>query len=394
MSTLSHSFKARWTDGRTAATYPASVSLARAVEILPDGMAEPVLWSFHRTLASVPLWPSSDYVLLRSLDHPGQTLLVEDKAFAPELLGFAPHLRAGSKRWRDLRPGLSVAAVVALMVGSVVVFDLTPATYIASLIPKPARVMAGQQVLEVFTQGTGYCTSPEGNAALETLMGKLKTAAGTDTDFTIAAVDWELVNAFALPGEQIIITRGLIEKAQSAEEVAGVVGHEMGHGIELHPEAGMVRSIGMAAAAELVFTGSSGTIGNFGQQMLELSYSRNAERRADDQALRLLKAAQISPVPTAEFFDRISKEYGETDASTTLDTLIATHPPSLERAKLFREAATYATVPALTPAEWSDLKAICAGDPADVVGPQLEPPTDDGTSPPPDPNGQPPLPPT
>ncbi|MFO1171372.1 MAG: M48 family metallopeptidase [Hyphomicrobiaceae bacterium] len=394
MSTLSHSFNAHWTDGRTAATYPATVTLARAVEILPAGATEPVLWSFHRTEASVPLWPSSDHVLLRSMDHPGQTLLVEDAGFAPALLGLAPHLKAGSKRWRDLRPGLSVAAVVALIVGSVVAFDLSPATYVASLIPKQARVMAGQQVLEVVTQGSGLCSSPEGNAALQTLMSKIKTAAGTDTDFNIVAVNWDLVNAFALPGEQIIVTRGLIDKAQSAEEVAGVVAHEMGHGIELHPEAGMVRAIGMAAAAELVFTGSSGTIGNFGQQMLELNYSRNAESRADDQAVRLLKAAQISPVPLSEFFDRLSKEMGETDDASTASKLFSTHPPSPDRAKLFKEAATYDTVPALTPAEWSALKAICAAEPTVTDTPQPELPADDGTSPPPDPNGQPPLPPT
>lgn len=390
MSTMSHAFIARWTDGRTAASYPATVTLARAVEILPSGASEPILWSFHRTEASVPLWATSDHVLLRSIDHPGQTLLVEDPAFAPALLSLAPHLKAGSKRWRDLRPGLSVAAAVALIAGSVVAFDLSPATYIAGLIPKPARVLAGQQVLDVFTQGSGYCTSPEGNAALQTLMAKIKTAAGTDTDFTVTAVNWDLVNAFALPGEQIVVTRGLIEKAQSAEEVAGVVAHEMGHGIELHPEAGMVRAIGIAAAAELVFTGSSGTVGSFGQQMLELNYSRNAEREADDHAVRLLKAAHISPVPLSEFFDRLAKEMGESEDASTASKLFSTHPPSPERAKLFKDAANYETQPALQPQEWAALKAICASEPVN----QDAPPVDDGTSPPPDPNGQPPQPPT
>jgi Zn-dependent protease with chaperone function len=393
MSTLSHTFNARWTDGRTAASYPATVTLARAVEILPAGHAEPVLWSFHRTQASVPLWPSSDHVLLRSIDHPGQTLLVEDAGFAPALLSQAPHLKAGSKRWRDLRPGLSVAACVALVVGSVFAFDLSPATYIASLIPKPARVMAGQQVLDVFTQGSGYCTSPEGNAALQAMMAKIKTAAGTETDFTVTAVNWDLVNAFALPGEQIVVTRGLIDKAQSAEEVAGVVAHEMGHGIELHPEAGMVRAIGIAAAAELVFTGSSGTIGSFGQQMLELNYSRNAEREADDHAVRLLRAAQISPVPLSEFFDRLAREFGETEDTSGASELFSTHPPSPERAKLFKEAATYATEPVLSAPEWAALKAICASEPVIQDAPPAEatPPTSDQ---PVDSTAQPPLPPT
>ncbi len=44
---------------------------------MPQNLGEPVLWSLHRTMASVPLWATSNDVLLRSLDHPGQSLFVE-----------------------------------------------------------------------------------------------------------------------------------------------------------------------------------------------------------------------------------------------------------------------------------------------------------------------------
>jgi Zn-dependent protease with chaperone function len=376
-------FPARWTDGKTASSFPANVTLGRAVEIRPAGAGEPVLWSLHRTMASTPLWRNSRDVLLRSLDHPGESLFVEADGFAAQLLRLAPHLGAGSKRWRDLRPGLAVTAVIALTAGAVYAFNLSPATYIARLIPKAARVAAGQQVLQVLTQGSGYCEAPEGYAAIQNLALRLKGAAGTDTEFTVAVVNWNLVNAFALPGEQIIVTRGLIDKAQSAEEVAGVLAHEMGHGIELHPEAGMVRAIGIAAAAELVFTGSSGTLGNFGTQMLELNYTRAAEREADEHGLRILREAKISPLPLAEFFDRLAKELGEPSETSTASELFSTHPPSPERAELAKAAATYETTPAMTPADWTALKAICAQQPA-VEGGET----------PLDPNVQPPRPPT
>ncbi len=246
------------------------------------------------------------------------------------------------------------------------------------MIPKEARVIAGQQVLSIFTQGQGYCEAPEGYAALQNLALKLQAAAGTDTQFTVSAVNWDLVNAFAVPGEQIIVTRGLIEKAQSAEEVAGVIGHEMGHGISLHPEAGLVRAIGIAAAAELVFTGSSGTIGTLGQQMLELNYTRSAEREADEHGLRILKEAKISPVPLAEFFDRLAKEFGESEDESTVGKLFSTHPPSPERAAAAKAAATYATEPAMSPEDWAALKAICAQQPVIQDAPPAEepPPSD------------------
>ncbi len=389
-------FAARWTDGKTATTHQATVTLGRAVEIHPQNLGEPVLWSLHRTMASVPLWRSSADVLMRSLDHPGQSLFVDDPNFAAALLSLAPHLGAGSKRLRDLKPGLSVTAAIAAIAGSVYALDLSPATYIAGLIPKDARVLAGQQVLQIFTQGQGYCEAPEGYAALQNLALKLQAAAGTDTEFTVSAVNWDMVNAFAVPGEQIIVTRGLIEKAQSAEEVAGVIGHEMGHGIALHPEAGLVRSIGIAAAAELVFTGSSGTIGTLGQQMLQLNYSRSAEREADDHGLRILKEAKISPVPLAEFFDRLAKEMGEPEEGSTVGEMFSTHPPSPERAATAKAAATYATEPAMSAEDWAALKAICAQQPVIEDAPPVEdlPPSDVPQPEFPESDQQPPLPPT
>jgi Zn-dependent protease with chaperone function len=387
---MSQSFAARWTDGQNAQSFRATVMLGRAVEIRPEGVGEPILWSLHRTMAATPLWRTSRDVLLRSLDHPGQTLFVEDEDFAAALLGLAPHLGAGSKRWRDLKPGLILTGAIDLVVGAVYALELSPATFVASLIPKPARAAAGQQVLHVLTQGSGYCEAAQGNAALQSLAGRLREAAATGTDFTVAVVNWDLVNAFALPGEQIIITRGLIDKAQAPEEVAGVLAHEMGHGIELHPEAGMVRAIGIAAAAELVFTGSSGTLGSFGTQMLELRYTRGAEREADEQGLRILRNAEISPLPLADFFDRLAKEFGESQESSRVSNLFATHPPSLERAALAKAAATYETSPAMTPADWAALKAICAQQPVETP-PALEDETPSSDIPAGD--QQPPLPP-
>lgn len=65
-------------------------------------------------------------------------------------------------------------------------------------------------------------------------------------------VDWDLLNAFAVPGNKILLTKELIEKADGPEEVAGVLAHEMGHGIALHPETGIIRAVGLAAALELM----------------------------------------------------------------------------------------------------------------------------------------------
>jgi Peptidase family M48 len=76
----------------------------------------------------------------------------------------------------------------------------------------------------------------------------------------------------------IIVTRGLLEKVGSPEEVAGVPAHEIGHVLELHPETAIVRAVGLAA--ELILTGSSSRLANLGILLSQLSYNRAAEREA------------------------------------------------------------------------------------------------------------------
>ncbi len=104
-----------------------------------------------------------------------------------------------------------------------------------------------------------------------------------------------------------MLTRGLIAKADSPDEVAGVLAHEMGHGIEMHPETALVRALGLSAAAELMLGGSGGTLANIGIVLAQLSYTRDAERNADRHALEILKGAGVSAQGLAEFFTRVTK---------------------------------------------------------------------------------------
>ena len=125
-------------------------------------------------------------------------------------------------------------------------------------------------------------------------------------------LDWSLVNAFAVPGGQIILTRGLVQRAGSSDEVAGVLAHELGHTLELHPEVGIIRALGLAAATQLAFAGSQGTVSNIGLVLTQLRYTRIAEREADAHALRMLKGAGISAKGFGDFFERLEgKKPGE-----------------------------------------------------------------------------------
>ena len=327
--------------------------------------------------SGTPLGPHATDVLLAYRFVPDATLFVAEGSFARQLRNLAPHLTTSAVRWGNARPWLWAASAVLVVAGGIWAVDLSPARGIARLIPDGTRLALGKSVVRSMTSGRRVCSAAEGRAALDKLLVRLSNAAKGAKPFNVTVVDWGLVNAFAAPGERIVLTRGLIEKSLSGDEVAGVLAHEMGHGLEMHPEAGIVRALGLAAATDLVFGGSGGAMGNIGVLLAQLSYTRGAEREADQHALRILRAAEISPQGLADFFARIAPGADKPEArsgnrpgeetprdsarsrkSSAFDVL-STHPQSADRARLVASQPRYPATPALTTGEWASLRTIC-----------------------------------
>ena len=113
--------------------------------------------------------------------------------------------------------------------------------------------------------------------------------------------DDETVNAFALPGGQIFITMGLLNKLQNEAQLAGVLGHEMGHVIERHTAEQMAKN--QLGQALVIAAGSAASdqsqapymIAGFVNQMLQLRYSRKDESEADQWGIQLMMEAGFDP---------------------------------------------------------------------------------------------------
>lgn len=355
-------FAGRYSDGASAASSDAEVRLTETgIEIRRREPAETLFWPYAGLAVSAPLGPHAIDALLTYRYVPGATLFVAEGSFARHLQELAPHLTRRAQRRAHAAPWL-LAALVTVSLGALVwTVGLSPARGIARLIPDPTRVALGARVISSMTAGRRVCASAAGRAALDKLVARLSASAGGARPFRITVVDWGLVNAFAAPGEQIVLTRGLIEKAASADEVAGVLAHEMGHGLEMHPEAGLVRAMGLAAAADLILGGSGGAIANAGVLLAQLSYTRGAEREADRHALRILREAAIPAQGLADFFKRMDEAEGGVPGRKSggaLDVL-STHPQSAERARMIAAAPRYDATPALAGSEWAALRAIC-----------------------------------
>lgn len=359
-------FEGRFSDGKTAAAQDVQVGLSpRGLVIRFRAGGSDLIWPYGALSTAEPLSPHAIEALISYAHQPGASLFVPHGTFARSLAQAAPHLTTRAARRRAAVPWLWAAAAVVAVFAVVSLAELSPARTLAGMMPETVRNSLGEQSVRSLSRERRVCESPRGDRALKALTERLASGLKEAPDFKVVVVDWGLVNAFATPGDHIVLTRGLLEKAESPDEVAGVLAHEMGHAKLLHPETSLVRVIGLSAAVELLLGGSGGTLSNIGVVLTQLSYTREAESEADEEALRLLEASGISAKGFGDFFRRVSKseDGDEGDRSGGLMDVLRTHPPTAERISRVDRANTYAVSPALSAADWNALRSICADNP-------------------------------
>ena len=175
--------------------------------------------------------------------------------------------------------------------------------------------------------------SPSANAYISALGQQLASKAPNEYKFPFSfkIVDDRSINAFALPGGPIYIHRGAIEAADNEAQLAGVIGHEMGHVILRHGTNQATKAqVGQGALAVLgAVLGNSragqiaGAGGGFLANSVLLRYSRDAETEADLMGTQILYDLGYDPKSMAEFFDKLAKEKNQ---SSKTDQFFSNHP--------------------------------------------------------------------
>ncbi|HNA28836.1 MAG TPA: M48 family metallopeptidase [Thiobacillaceae bacterium] len=140
------------------------------------------------------------------------------------------------------------------------------------------------------------------------------------------------INAFALPGGHVVVFTGLLRSLGDADELAGVLAHEISHVRARHALRGMIRSLGWRATLAVALGQYGGGIwGDMASQLGDLGYSRELEREADHDALLLLRRAGLPAEGMARFFERLAKSEKASPA------LLSSHPASAERLRAIRD---------------------------------------------------------
>ena len=154
---------------------------------------------------------------------------------------------------------------------------------------------------------------------------------------------WLGPNAFALPGGDIIVTDALVDLLQPdyhavRPALLGVVAHELGHVRENHG----LRLVFEAGATSALFGwwigDYSSLLANAPALALQAGYSREHERAADAESLRIMQANRIDPIAMVEFFAALKKQLPERDGDAPAFGL-SSHPTDSERIRRFQEAS-------------------------------------------------------
>lgn len=231
-------------------------------------------------------------------------------------------------RWID-RVGLVPALVAgAVVTASVVAIGYVAPHWIAPHVPMSWERNVGSAIVGDF--GDLRCRSADGQRALEALVERVAPGATKGpTGIKVAALDVSVFNAAALPGGYIVVFRPAITETDP-EALAGVLAHEVAHVRRRHVTEALIRELGIGALIRLF----AGNVGANAEQIVSLSYTRDNEAQADSDAIEMLKRAHISPRPTGELFQRLSKETPQFSAE-----FLQSHPLSSKRAEKFAAAA-------------------------------------------------------
>lgn len=153
----------------------------------------------------------------------------------------------------------------------------------------------------------------------------------------------DMINAFTVPGGNILISTGLIGFCDTPEELAAVMAHEIGHVEQRHVISRLVKELGI----EILTSGDQFVIGELTGLITSTSFDRKQEEEADLFAAKLLETSSIEPRFLATFFRKLEEEI-DNELMQQFE-IISTHPNFRYR---IREALSY------KPAKDFDAKAI------------------------------------
>jgi len=262
----------------------------------------------------------------------------------PESYHFIPHFACPKTRG----PGRAFPAAAALALAC---------TLAGCAVSTQQEVDMGTKYAAQISQQLPLIHDPESLRYVKWLGDSLaRTTDDRNLDWHFSIVDAKEVNAFAVPGGWIYVNRGLIERATNMSQLAGVIGHEIGHVTRRHSIRQQQKGQGanvITSLACILTSACSNGLAQAGVQVIGggvfAKFSRNDEAEADQEGVRTVIRAGIDPHGIPEMFRILLDERKAKPG--TLDEYFATHPMEEDRI-----AATNALIAQYPPEQLEGLR--------------------------------------
>lgn len=217
-----------------------------------------------------------------------------------------------------------------------------------AVVPDDALLQMADQSWSDIKNQTPVSSDAAMQARLERVGRKIVAASGReDLDWEFVVFDRPEVNAFVLPNGKVGAFRGLMELAKDDDELAGVLGHEVGHILARHPSERVSQQlavqVGVGVVQAVLSNGDyaehasdiAGALGTGAIYGVILPYSRSHELEADRLGVELARGAGFDPSGTLRFFQRMAEEGAKRPQPPEV---LSSHPADQSRLEALSEA--------------------------------------------------------
>lgn len=358
---------AHYLDGRTATRHRVTITVTpTTLQILmPDGTGKQ--WPYDQIRQTQGAY-AGEPVRLEFGPEPAEAVVLSTPDLLADIHKAAPavaqHFHNPARRKMRMRWTLCAALAVILMTIWLYRWGIPGIASAATpYVPVAWEETLGRKVVEHLAPASRQCRDPDRLRKLDRVLQALVATRPTSPyQITLSVVDDPAVNAFAAPGGQVVMLRGLLERTDSPEQLAGVLAHELQHVYQRHT----TKAILEQTAATVLLAAVSGDVsgglawGLEGARTLgSLHYTRTHETEADLEGLHMMQAARLDPTAMILFYGVLQKDLQ--DQAGPPDFL-STHPDMGERLATLVALAGPPPPDARTllPGEdWKDIRTLC-----------------------------------
>lgn len=353
-------------DGKSAVRHDATITLSPSDVIIAINDTVVLKWPY-RDIEQTQGFYAGEPVRLERLNSP-EVLVIQDPAILDQL-----HLCASRKQRHIHNPSTRRRRVQWTAAAGVAAGFLAFGLYrwgipilslgIASVVPVAWEHRVGEEAVAQFASVETRCTDSSETQLIHSILTVLTDVEATSGyQFKLHLVDSPVVNALAAPGGQIVVFRGLLERTESAEQLAGVLAHEVQHVLRRHSTRMLTEQV-LTAVLLSTLSGDFSAAMVYGLQAVQfleqLQYSQAHETEADVEGLRLIMKAGLNPQDMIDVYGILE----ESDAEyPEWMEYFSSHPRTVQRVARLNEIAgksAEGTRRLLPDVDWKVVREAC-----------------------------------